>query len=252
MFRISTVNLSADAATANAAIGAKDGGEIAADKLVELLERFRALDSIQNHEAEPAVVIVARTGKYLVRTGRGKLFLCNARDSLEPYAELSAPDIVRRLDPEAPIPAPPEAEGAYVSPAARRAPTSNRAVAVAVLVAAVALNSYTVTSIVRTDSVNEVPALDFVVDPAEVSNRQRELEGRYATGDRPGDRIIVVKADGTVQFSELGTKAPVGSDRFRLARRNGKLCLATGASGVIDVLNIESLVYYRDTYRRTR
>jgi len=37
-----------------------------------------------------------------------------------------------------------------------------------------------------------------------------------------------------------------------MARQDSKTYLATGDSGLVEVINIDSLVYYRDVYRRTR
>ncbi len=250
MYQVSTVNLSPDATQADAAFGTDERGELAAGELIALLERFRDLASAQNQEVDPHIVITGRSGKFHVRTGQGKLYLYNARATIEPYAELTAPEIIAQLERDNVTVAPFGTDAAGAPPPAPPAP--HRAIAAAILAAGLALNGYTLYSVFYTESVNERPAVTLVTDPAEAANRQREIVGTYATGDRPGDRQIVVKPDGRVQFSELGTKGGAGenTDTFRLGRRGTKLCLNTTDSGVIDVLNLETLVYYRDTYRR--
>ena len=61
-----------------------------------------------------------------------------------------------------------------------------------------------------------------------------------------------MKPDGHVEFSEIAAKGLIAESRdtYRLGRRNTKLCLVTPTSGVVDLLNLETLTYYGDTYRR--
>lgn len=253
MYHVSTVHLSPDAAQADAAFGTVDRAEMTADELTALLDRFALVDAVENQTAEPFVIVTGRSGKFHVRTGRGKLYLYNARASVEPYAELTSTEIIAQLERDSVTAAPfsvatdtPSAEPA------RPPPAPHRAIAAAILAAGVALNGYTLYSVFYTEKVNERPPLTLIIDQAEASARGREIVGTYATGDRPGDRIITIKTDGRVQFSEIGVKAGVAenADTFRLGRRGTRLCLSTVDSGVIDVVNLETLAYYGDTYRR--
>lgn len=127
-----------------------------------------------------------------------------------------------------------------------------RAIAAAILAAALGLNGYTLYSVFHTERVEERPAVVLVTDATEAAARQREIAGTYATGTRPGDRMIVVHADGRVDFSEVGTKGGINAntDTYQLGRHGTKFRLSTPDNGVINVLNLETLVYYRDTYRR--
>ena len=97
---------------------------------------------------------------------------------------------------------------------------------------------------------------------------EQVLPGTVAekAGAQPGDRVITVGADGRVTFAEVGAATSLnnGTDTYRLGRHEkkarspsassdtGRLCLTTTDSGVIDILNIDTLIYYRDTYRRTK
>jgi hypothetical protein len=262
MFRVSTVNLSPDGRRFDPQAGTIDLGELPADQLVDLLERFRGIDPVENTEAEPHITATGRAGKFLVRTGRGKLFLYNARDSIEPYAELTADEIVVQLERTA-VTAPPfasmTATDSGSSPAVPPAPAMHRSaphrgIAAAILVTGLALNGYTLYSVFYTESVNEQPAVTLVTDPAELASRQQELLGTYRTGEQPGDRIIAIEADGRIRFTEIGSKNSVvnNADAYRLGRRAGKYCLTTAESGLIDIVDIDTLTYYRDTYRRVR
>ena len=66
--------------------------------------------------------------------------------------------------------------------------------------------------------------------------------------------MITVGPDGHVRFSEIGLKHGVGENTttYQIGKHGAKLCLLTADSGVVDVLNRETLSYYQDTYRRTR
>lgn len=128
----------------------------------------------------------------------------------------------------------------------------HRAIAAVILLGGLALNAYTLHSVFQVDSVHDRPAVSVITDAAELIRRGPEVVGTFATGDQTGDRILRVTAEGGITFSELGPT--IGqrpdTDAYRLARRTTKICLATRRSGIVDVLNIDTMVYYGDTYRR--
>ena len=69
-----------------------------------------------------------------------------------------------------------------------------------------------------------------------------------------GDRVIAIDAGGNVRLQELGAHGTVQSETagtYRLGRRDRRLYLALADGGQIEVTNRDTLVYYRDTYRRT-
>lgn len=128
------------------------------------------------------------------------------------------------------------------------------ALAFALLLAALGLNAYTLHSASSAERVEEKAPPVLLPDPLELAARLREVSGSYATGSQPGDRVITVTADGKIHFSELGPREKFTrtTDTFQLSRRDPKFCLITAASGVIDLLNPDTLLYFRDTYRRTK
>ncbi len=251
MFLVTTVNLAPDTRRAAADQGTTDLGELSPDEFAALLERLRTIDPVQNHECDPHVIVVARAGKFVVRTSQGRLLLYNARDNTIPYAELSPGEIVAHLDRSIST-ATPFSAPAAVPPAPVSTPS--RGIAVAILVAGLALNGYTLYSVFYTESVNQPPAVTLLTDATERAARLHDAVGTFATGNQPGDRAIEITADGRIRFIELGNHSPTGdtTDTFRIGRHDHKLCLATAESGVVDVLNIDSLVYFRDTYHRTK
>ena len=90
MFRLSTGNLSEDCSQAGPEHGTIERGEFTGGQLIAQLENFRGLEAAQRDEADPHLLLTGLGGRFLVRAGRGKLFLYNARVTVEPYAELTA------------------------------------------------------------------------------------------------------------------------------------------------------------------
>jgi len=250
MLKVTTVNLSPDTRSASVMPDPTELGELSAEEFVALLARFRAIDPVQNLEADPHLIVTARAGKFIVRTGQGRLLLYDARAITTPFAELTAEEILAHVDRLAAAPAPADEPTAA---SAKAGITPNRGIAAAILIAGLALNGYTLYSVFYTASVNEKPAVTVLTDPAEITAHQHDALGTYATGNQPGDRVIEVRPE-SVKFSELGAHGGLAdnSDTYRLGRHEKNLCLATVESGVIDISNIDTLVYYRDTYRRTK
>jgi hypothetical protein len=255
MFRVSTVHLSADAATADPKLGTTELGEVSRASLRELLARLREVDESQIVDAEPHLVVTSPAGRFIVRTGRKKLFLYDARDSAQPYAELSAEEIVVLLERErvtrAPWPADEANPPPETAPAARRA-APHRGIAATILVAGLALNGYTLYSVFYTESVNVPPVVTLLTAPADIVARTNAVVGTYTTGDKPGDRTITVKADGSVNFSQLGSTNVLlnNSDTYKVGKRDDKFCLSTVESGVIEIVDSDTVLYYRDVYKR--
>ncbi len=258
MLKISTVNLSADATQVGAAHSTEEPFEATLGDFSKLLETFRLLDAVANHEADPHIVVSTRVGKFIIRTGGGKLYLYDARDPAAPYTEFEPAELLARLESaptNAPFAIPSSSVDNELKVAKRdHQPAPHKGIAITMLAIGLALNGYTLYSFFYIDSVDTKPAVVLLTDPVEISAQQRNIVGTFATGSAPGDRVIVIGADGTVRFSEIGTRKSVAenSDTYRLGRHDGRLCLTTPDSGVIDVVNLEAVVYYRDTYRRTK
>jgi hypothetical protein len=262
MYHVTTVCLSPDVTRFDPAIEPTALGELSGPDVVVLLERLRTLPVEETAEVEPHLIIVGRAGKFHVRAGNQRLFLYNARDTIEPYAELSAIEILTQLD-RTEVTAPPfafsggtavPATVAAADAAARPAAAPHRGIAAAILVAGLLLNGYTLYSVVYVDSVNHKPDVTLITNPGEAAAREKEILGTFATGNQKGDRVITIMPGRRVKFSEVGKTGALSesADVFEVARRGSRLCLNTRDSGAIDVLNLETVVYYRDTYRRTR
>lgn len=252
MYRVSTVHLSADATRAEPGTGAIDLGGLSAGEVVLLLERFREVDAIENPEADPYIEILGRSGKYHIRAGRKRLFLYNARDTVEPYAELTPAEIIVQLEREVVTAAPFLVSPREPEGRTRRPSTTQRGIAIAILAVGILVNAYTVYSVTYVENVNQIPEITLLTDAGEVAARRTEIAGTYATGNRTGDRVITVKTDGHVSFSEVGRASRFAElpATYQVGRRRGKLHLLSSDGDLIEIVNLETLVCYRDTYRR--
>jgi hypothetical protein len=129
------------------------------------------------------------------------------------------------------------------------------AVGVMLMAGGLTLVVTTLRSAFRIDDVNQSPPLVLLVDPTDMLQQEQALAGAFATGDDEGDRAIVIDIGGKVRLQELGSHGAVQLDTagtYRLGRRDRKLYLAVAHGGQIEVTNRDTLIYYRDTYHRTR
>lgn len=125
--------------------------------------------------------------------------------------------------------------------------------AITLLCASLLLNGYTVYSFFNVDNVNSRPAVQLVTDEQELASLRLSAVGRYATGAQPGDRALEVLPDGRMNFSKI-TRSGLRidyTDTYRIGRLDGKLCLASVNSGIIEITNIDRLVYFSNAYVRS-
>jgi len=247
MFRVTTVNLTREPLSARPDLGRGDLGVLDAAQLLVLLENFRRLDAIQNHDAAPQILVEGSARKFLIRTGQEKLYVHVGGDIGSSAVELDAAAIIQRLDASTAVDPQDAAETA-----ARRKKRRLTFLAAGILIASVALDGFTVASVFHTESVNEQPAIVPVTVPHELTALQQSVIGRYATGSAPGDRVIEMLDHGEVRFKEIGTSGErlESADSYGIAHVGSTLCAVTRASGIIEVTDIDSLVFWHDVYRR--
>ncbi|ACB75841.1 hypothetical protein [Opitutus terrae] len=135
----------------------------------------------------------------------------------------------------------------------RRSSARRRTLAFALLAGCVLLNAYTFLVATRHTELNARPLVHFLTDADELNAQRHSAAGRYATGSTPGDRRIEIRADGRLQFARVvgSGERILGEDSYRIGRiDSGAVCLATPRHGVIEIRNIDTIVYYNDVYRR--
>ena len=251
MFRVTTVNLSPDALSADVFYETREMGDLGDAEFEALLQAFAGVDPVQNQEHDPQIHATGAGTKLVIRTSQGRLFAYDPRDQASPATEATAGQIMARLDTAEPGPSADRGESAAEARGDTAAP--HRGIAVAMLIVGLALNGYTLYSALYIEHVRKAPPVTLLTDQAEAAARQKAAAGTYATGDRQGDRVIIVGADGSLRIYEIGARGPINvmTDKFRVGHHDGLLCLSTLESGVVDILGSDSVSYFRDTYQRT-
>ena len=242
-FQVLTVGLSPDVKRVHPAFGKIDRGEVSRPQLLTGLELYRQLEPDWAASASH-FAIQSDTGRFIVRASGKQLLLTEETTPPTPPVAASAEQIMARLEKQQEI--------SVVPPRAPPEPVWRSLVTLGLICGGVALMVYALRPILLPSPAGPATECALVTDPTEAKNRQDALTGIFATGQRPGDRLLTVSAQGHVVFAELGPRQSLGSgaDSFRIGRRDKRTCLITTRSGTIEALDANTLLYYSDTYRR--
>lgn len=122
------------------------------------------------------------------------------------------------------------------------------------LLGASGLVSWTLVRATKYPSVNAPGVVLAFSTPTETAAHLHDVVGTFATGNQPGDRVIVVAADRRVMFQILGPlkETLALTDSFRLGKRGDHADLVTQHSGTIAQDDIDHLTYCGDSYERTK
>lgn len=248
MFKVSTIYLDAEARHADIQHGTVNRGQLGEPELIKLLENFRAIEAVETIDTDPQIVVSGHGCKLTIRTNRKRLFVYNAENMNEAAIEMSSAEIWRRLSKVEPAPTAAEADQFYLADAPSRI-----GLAYVLFAAAVLINVYTVYSLFSGGpTVDDKSDITLVHDAHEASRQQQLVAGTYATGRERGDRILIIRADGSLQNSEIGAPGnpPPKTGTYHVGMRDQKLCLSVDGGSVIDVIDHDTVMYYRDTYKR--
>jgi hypothetical protein len=97
-----------------------------------------------------------------------------------------------------------------------------------------------------------VPKHELLAD-AESHNLLAKVAGKYQTGTQPGDRQLVIEADGTLHLAKYGLQQSVAEEKTKSARGaivGGRAALITSDPAVLVIKDADTVVLYGSTYRR--
>jgi hypothetical protein len=251
MFKISTIYLDPDVRHAGVQHGSVSRGEMDAAGVIALLDKFSSIEAMEMLDMDPQIIATGRICKLIIRTNRKKLFVYNAQNMNESAVEMTPLEIVQKLDNIKLAPGTEETE----QPGVMAAPPSHPAVGYALLALAVLINIYTVCSIFsKPPQIDDKSDVVYATDANVIAQRQRAVAGTYATGQTPGNRVLVIGGDGSLQYSEIDAPGnpPPWTGTYRIGSRNENLCLSVDGASVIDVVDSNTLMYYRDTFHRIK
>ncbi len=268
MIRITISNLARDAGSASADLGRRSLGELSNEGTIALLEKFRALDPVENLEAEPEIVLETRLNKFVIRTIQQRLYLYNPRRIDEPALKLSAEQIVAEVDgtaaaarTRAPFPARQDStptgefgDQAHLLPAP--APPENLLESshrLALAAALVGLSGYVVYPALLPMPADPAPPFEAIHDVGQIEKLHSQVAGVYVTGNNPGDRGIALAEDGTLKLFELNADSSPSllQSTFQVGRSAGAFAVSgRQIGGLILPLGKTTLRYAGETYRR--
>ncbi len=120
------------------------------------------------------------------------------------------------------------------------------------LIASAFLLWRTVSDARRHFPVNAPVILTAFSDPKEKPQRLHDVVGTFATGNAPGDRLLVIGDNGRIRFKPVGAfgEALAIEDQYEIGRRGKDLALSTAKSGPVDILDIDHLRFGDVVYER--
>ncbi len=247
--KVSLHHLSADAAQVVPATRDQVLGELTPEQVGALLERFRAIDPVQNHEHDPHIAVQTTADKFIVRTSAGKLHLYDARNSSAAAIELDVAGLLGVFAGK-PVVVAPAAEEIPDLPPPKR---SRQMLGTALLALGATLNAWAIYVFLKPEPGDPVAAFTPVTDENELARVRDQLIGTYATGTGhdPGDRLIVVNADYTIQLQVIETTHALRNETMRgtLVRQEQHPAIALPGAGFITPRPDGTLLYFGDTYR---
>jgi hypothetical protein len=262
MYKVTLINLAADARSVTPAPSQIQRADVADAEMRQLLQNFSEIDAVQNATADPEIRVQVRAESYLLRTGQKRLVLYDVQNRdlpghsctvAEAMTELDGSAAVQRLQATFAAAMSARQAAASAPPVAPPPPARPRgprllALAVVVCVLAVAL------AVLRWPPDGDEALVPFQpVAPAEVEGIRAALAGVYLTGVQPGQHGIALTTTGNLKLFELrAVDAPrVVHAAYRFGRAGPALCLATDQPGGRIVQTApDTLVYCGETYRR--
>ena len=246
--KVTTHHLTADAARTDSSPRDQSLGEMTPEQLGPLLERFRNIDPVRNHELEPHLDVQTATNRFIVRTSVGKLYLYDGRDTSQAAIEL---DVSGLLAVFAGNPAASRMEPAEVPLDLPPSHRSRQALGTLLLAVGAAINAWAVYAFYKPEPAPPAPVYQPITDPGDLARLRGPLAGTYATGNNPGDRLIVLGQNDSVLLQVLEADHTLRSETLpgTLVRLEGQLAIALPAAGFIQVQADNSLLYFGDTYR---
>lgn len=262
MFRATLINWDRETGRAAPEMPPSRLGALSSDEVLAMLEQFRAIDPIENAEADPEIHFEVRRQKHVVRTGQGRLYLYDPRNVLEPALVLSAAEVLAELDgsaaaarTRAPFGAPvePSAEEVAVAPPPR--PVSPLRPQYRLVLAGIACCLMGYQSYVHLGGGlgESIPAFQPLANARQVEVHREKLAGVYMTGSQSGHHGIALAADGTMKLFQLNPQGAPSllQDTYRIGQVDGQLCvLGNQPGGVVRVVGETALVFCGETYQR--
>jgi hypothetical protein len=262
MYKVTLINLVADARSVTAEPSQIQRADVADGELRQLLENFCEIDAVENATADPEIRVQVRAESYLLRTGQKRLVLYDVQNRDLPGHSCTVAEAMTELDGSAAVQrlqatfaaAVSARQAAAAAPSATPPPPARPRGPRLLALTGVTCGLAVALAVLRWPADGDEGLAPFrPVAPAESDGIRAALAGVYLTGVQPGQHGLALTTAGDLKLFELrAVEAPrVVHAAYRLGRVGPALCLATDQpGGRIVQTSPDTLVYCGETYRR--
>lgn len=247
IFHVLTRALSAGFVMAGDDESSHDLGSLDATQLADTVAKLVALDPDAAPHADPHLVVKTRRGQFAVRPQRGRCLVQAMPDTGQAFVELAPHEVVPYLVGQDSGSGPTAEDGAAPAEPVSGAHTGLAVLGLAVSLLVLAGSAY----------------FSFRSDPADPDSAYAPLAhaesvlvqcvGRFATGTGEGEHVLVIRADDTLSWHEIGPNHTAVDERvetYTVALRAGQPVLRATGLGPIAIHSPAALIFAQQTYTR--
>jgi len=250
-FSVTLHQLAPDMSEASHRLSDTAARPLSAAAVRQMIEAFARLAPGTQYPTQPELRIVGPAGSFLVQARNGEMRV-SSWSAQASGASLSCDQIVALvlgLDAPGAGPQP----GAAASGGARR--NSARGKFAALVLGVVAVNGGTAWLLTQPPPPlpPEVLPACQIVAPERAQRVLDDFAGEFDTGTAEGDRHLTIRRDGGIRWFKWGAGRTVEEEttlQARAAESRGRAVLVTENSGMIELKDPITIVYFGDAYRR--
>lgn len=252
VYSLTLHHLSPDAKEASAALADLEVSRVTPEKLRIMLTALAAVAVRHRTDYSVTPEIRIKTGRteLLIRARDGGLTLVSW-DKKVGGQNLTVADVMAQLEQSPAADAPAATSSSSTAGKTGGAGLSGRSKLIMLVVAVVAINAFTAWNLLK-------PEPGFVPDHQLLpTDEARELlkraAGEYETGSTPGDRRLIIQADGSLILSTYGPRRTIVEQLNRSAKGaniQGQVGLVTSDPSVLEIRDRDTVVLYGNVYKR--
>ncbi len=248
--------ISADFSDIGVHIEEQDLGEITAEALTELLEKFALIDPLRLVDSDPEILLSGRRGRFTVRCNQGKLNVQPTGDTTAAFQTIAADAIPEWLNQTEGTPLNAGSADLGKEETVITDPGSSRQGLITVLLIlslfAVGASAYFTYQPAPIDNPNDYAA---ITDPGKLADLDQQVPGRFVNVDasvelriEDGRHIMLIESDG----DDDATPEETTTTYTPMTDVSGANILFTQDIGIIVVNGPNDLSYNADTYTRAK
>ena len=257
MNKISAQFLSDDFSEASQGFDRLSMNDVEDSELLEYLKKFQAISLAPSLEVTPNLTVTSPRGDFRVENSGGELYVSDIGDPNLTNLRASPEEAVSVItgtkfetDDQPPLQAKAAKPGTFLA--------TLGPFAILLLVAGAGATIGTLT-LKDNEPLHPPVDLPLVTDAAEISELEARYSGTYTTGQRHGDRGIVLQPKGKVEFSELRQSPETGVPQFQkvtkrsydFAQKAGHHYVVADKVHVIELRSRSEITDYGGTYQRS-